>query len=63
MHQHAGLMLRHPDGYRHSTAGDVAMFVVLDRSTVSEHLAALTRSDVIARVNTDGREVGYRPSR
>ena len=61
VHQHADLMLRHPDGYRHTAAGDVAALIVLDRSTVSGHLAALARSGVIARVDTDSREVGYRP--
>ncbi|MEU3455598.1 hypothetical protein ABZ671_18655 [Micromonospora sp. NPDC006766] len=61
VHQHADLMLRHPDGYRYTTAGDVAALIVLDRSTVSGHLAALSRTGVIARVDTNGREVGYRP--
>ncbi|XTZ13909.1 hypothetical protein ACQSSU_20645 [Micromonospora echinospora] len=61
LHHHADLMLRHPDGYRHTTAADVASLIALHKSTVSGHLAALARIGAIARVDTGRRDVGYRP--
>lgn len=61
VHHHGDLMVHAAEGYRNTSASDVAQLVGLDPSTVARRLAALARRGLLARLPLGARRIGYRP--